>query len=50
MRCPYREGPGRYTRNDDDEIITTGDGPALLDVVAADDGYLATTCLMIPTP
>jgi protocatechuate 3,4-dioxygenase beta subunit len=47
-RHPYAARPGRDTTNDSDSIALTGGGPALLDVVAQVDGYVATTCLLVP--
>jgi hypothetical protein len=49
LRHPYAARPGRDTTNDRDSIAATGGGPALLDVASGVDGYLATTCLLIPT-
>jgi hypothetical protein len=48
-RSPYASRPGRDTTNATDSIAATGGGPALLEVAAAGDGYVATTCLLVPT-
>jgi hypothetical protein len=48
-RRPYSVRPGRDTTNDTDTIAATGGGPAVVDLVAVGDGYLATTCLLVPT-
>jgi protocatechuate 3,4-dioxygenase beta subunit len=48
-RHPYATRPARDTTNDRDSIAATGGGPALLEVTAAVDGFLATTCLLLPT-
>ena len=48
-RAPYRERPGRDTTNETDTILPTGGEPALLDVVAAGDGYLAAVGLAVHT-
>jgi protocatechuate 3,4-dioxygenase beta subunit len=48
-RAPYRQRPGRDTTNQTDTILPTGGEPALLDVVAAGDGYLAAVCLAVHT-
>jgi protocatechuate 3,4-dioxygenase beta subunit len=47
-RQPYGARPWRDTTNEADSVASTAGGPALLDVVADGDGYLATTCLLIP--
>lgn len=49
LRRPYAARPGRDTTNDTDTIAATGGGPALLDVTARRNGYVATTCLLVPT-
>jgi hypothetical protein len=49
VRDPYSARPERDTTNDRDSIAATGGGPALLDVAAGVDGYVATTCLLVPT-
>jgi len=48
-RQPYAARPGRDTTNDADDLAATGGGPAVLDVQPDGTGYLATTCLVIPT-
>jgi protocatechuate 3,4-dioxygenase beta subunit len=47
-RHPYATRAGRDTTNDRDSIASTGGGPIVLDVVASGDGYLATSCLLVP--
>jgi protocatechuate 3,4-dioxygenase beta subunit len=47
-RAPYRERPGRDTTNATDTIFPTGGEPAVLRVVARDDGFLAAACLLLP--
>jgi protocatechuate 3,4-dioxygenase beta subunit len=48
-RPPYAERSGRDTTNADDSIAAMGGGPALLDVTTTEDGYVATTRLLLPT-
>lgn len=45
----YVERPARDTTNESDEIFPTGGEPAVLDVIAVDDGYRAAICLVLPT-
>jgi protocatechuate 3,4-dioxygenase beta subunit len=47
-RAPYAARPNRDTTNDRDEILGTGGAPAVLDIDAADDGYRAGICLVLP--
>jgi protocatechuate 3,4-dioxygenase beta subunit len=49
LRHPYSTRPGRDTTNDSDSIAATGGGPVVLDVMAGVVGYVATTCLLVPT-
>jgi protocatechuate 3,4-dioxygenase beta subunit len=48
-RFPYRDRPRRDTTNDTDEIFPTGGEPAVLEVQAFGDGYLAAARLHLPT-
>jgi protocatechuate 3,4-dioxygenase beta subunit len=45
---PYSERVGRDTTNREDSVAATGGGPAVVDITAAGDGYMATTCLLVP--
>ena len=47
-RAPYAERPGRDTTNDTDAIFATGEEPAVVDVAAQGEGYLAAICLVLP--
>lgn len=49
VMAPYAARPGRNTTNATDEIFATGGDPAVLDVSAADDGYRAAVCLVVPS-
>lgn len=48
-RRPYAARAGRDTTNEADPIASTGGGPAVLDVSGGPEGYVATTCLVVPT-